>query len=151
MKKMLSVLAAGLLASVAVFAEAPKPAPAPAPVAPAPAAAQPAPAPVAYDKAAVQAIMKKNLALFGATKKAVEGNDFAAAGTGFADLSKNNAQLLKFNPPKGAAADWQKVVKDLLAAAKKGEDAAKAKDAEKLKAALADFMAAMKAGHGSFR
>lgn len=105
----------------------------------------------AYDSAKVKGVMHVNFSSLGAAKKAIDATDAQAAATAFDAIAEADQPLLGMDPPKGDKAVWDELFTTLIAAAKKGADAAKAGDWDGAKAALGELRATMAKGHGAFR
>jgi cytochrome c556 len=107
--------------------------------------------PKPYDSDAIVTIMHSNGATYGAVNKALGAGDWDAVSAGFKQFAANADTALTYAPPKGDPAQWTAIWTDFKKAATQGQDAAAAKDADKVKAALAALGADRNKGHAAFK
>lgn len=105
----------------------------------------------AYDGAQVKQAMHTYFAAAKDAKAALDAKNSAAAVQAFNTLASASQPLLAMNPPKGSKADWDAEVNKLIAAAKKGSDAAAQGDWSSVKTILGDIQKIQGEGHREFR
>lgn len=105
----------------------------------------------AYDKDAVVAGMRANVARVGAIKTAVAAQDFFAAGKSFFEYGALAAAMQKMDAPKGSQEEWSDIWVAFQDKAFEGVGACGERDAAKALKILDDIVAMNKVGHPAFR
>lgn len=104
-----------------------------------------------YDRAEVVKIMRGNVTLMNGVKADLEANKLSDAADKFYQFAKANSGLLKYTPPKGTKAEWDRINTSFVTNALEGAQASLVGDKTKAQAAFDRLMALNKEGHGAFR
>lgn len=115
------------------------------------AVAMPVSAQAVYDRDVVISVMRANYQSLGLVKSALSRGDFYAAAEGFWKFAEGQNRIMKFTPPKGSKAEWDRILGEFVDTALRGVGAAGERDATKGLRIVAELEALNKAGHSSFR
>lgn len=111
----------------------------------------PAAAQAAYDRDVVIQVMRTNMQTLGQVRAALNKGDFYAAAEGFWKFAEGQNRILKFTPPKGSKAEWDRVLGKFVDTALRGVGAAGERDAPKGLKIVEELQALNKEGHSLFR
>ena len=104
-----------------------------------------------YDRDTVIQVMRSNAQTLGQVKSALNKGDFFAAAEGFWKFAEGQNRIMKFTPPKGSKAEWDRVLGKFVDTALRGVGAAGDRDAAKGIKILEELQALNKEGHSIFR
>lgn len=115
------------------------------------AAVSPLAAQAAYDRDVVIQVMRTNVQTLGQVRSALNKGDFFAAAEGFWKFAEGQNRIMKFTPPKGGKAEWDRVLGKFVDTALRGVGAAGERDAAKGLKIVDELQALNKEGHSIFR
>jgi len=111
----------------------------------------PAAAQTAYNRDEVIQVMRTNQQTLGQVRAALNRGDFYAAAEGFWKFAEGQNRIMKFTPPKGNKAEWDRVLGKFVDTALRGVGAAGERDAPKALKILEELQTLNKEGHSLFR
>lgn len=111
----------------------------------------PAGAQTSYDRDVVIQVMRTNQQTLGQVRAALNRGDFYAAAEGFWKFAEGQNRIMKFTPPKGSKAEWDRVLGKFVDTALRGVGAAGERDAPKGLKIVEELQALNKEGHSIFR
>lgn len=111
----------------------------------------PVAAQAAYNRDEVIQVMRTNQQTLGQVRAALNRGDFYAAAEGFWKFAEGQNRIMKFTPPKGNKAEWDRVLGKFVDTALRGVGAAGERDAPKALKILEELQTLNKEGHSLFR
>lgn len=105
----------------------------------------------AYDRDVVIQVMRTNVQTLGQVRAALNKGDFFAAAEGFWKFAEGQNRIMKFTPPKGDKAEWDRILGKFVDTALRGVGAAGERDAVKGLKIVDELQALNKEGHSIFR
>lgn len=104
-----------------------------------------------YDRDIVVQVMRANQQALGQVRAALNRGDFYAAAEGFWKFAEGQNRIMKFTPPKGSKAEWDRVLGKFVDTALRGVGAAGERDSAKALKIVEELQVLNKEGHSLFR